>query len=227
MAFRARIFQKLGLQGVNRDPGFLRYCEVFREQQRRSLFVGDVGAVPKGKTFAHSLPCGLAHPGLCAAADVAIVGVAKAIADHMYLAIGPLPVGTFFHLRVCVGDAWQRTTWFVLAHRRGAGPRMVMVAPASLDSTTLRLSLDFDNSLYDFMMAVTFIGLILKVAPRDRNIVVQWAQAPIDEGVLLSRCDEVQLRRDWSGHVASSESTLYPAPVPLRKDHAAANMAKG
>ena len=164
-AFRSRIKNKLGINSKDRDPGFTRYSGMFRDQQCKELFVQDVGAVPEDTKFEYTLTCQMAHPGICATDDVQIVAKAKNIANCMFKALGSCKAGTFFHLRVSVGMAWTRTTWFVLCHHRGSAPRMIMVAPASLTAATRRLKINFQDSLYEFMMAISFVGLILKDAP--------------------------------------------------------------
>ena len=226
-AFRARIKDALGINDGNRDPGFTRYSGVFREQQREGLFVQEVGAVPADTKYSYALPCTMAHPGICATDDVQIVDKAKVIADSMFKAFASCKVGTFFHMRVSVGGAWTRTTWFAFCHQRGSGPRMIMVAPASFTTATRRLNINFQDSLYDFMMAISFVGLILKDAPVDPDVVVQLARAPVDEASLTRKGDEVVLHPDWRNQVLGLETTIYPVLAGIPVDGKAAAMTKG
>lgn len=210
-AFNARIRQQLGMAPEDKPPGFTRYTEDLRKEQIQALFVPDRGAIPKAQKFAYYLPCGLAHPGLCAQAHAFCIRQAKGCANELYKVAQQLDRGSFVYLRFVAGRAWQREAWAAIAYVRGSGPRLVMLAACTLRGC--HLSADVISGSFCCMMAVTFVGLFFKEAPRGADLEVYWA-SPQLAGATPESAAEALLPADWRQRMKLQR--LYPPKVALR-----------
>ncbi len=161
----SRHFGAPASQKEAKDPGLTRYSETFRQAQLKDLFVADSGQIPKQREFSYYLPCTVAHPGLCAQRDGALLVAAKEHAKWLYaVAVKEKLHGHFLRFRIELG-AWTRESWALVAHSRGSGPRLLMVGPAQLETTSRRLSMAEIDDRFDYMKSVSFFGLILREAP--------------------------------------------------------------
>jgi len=198
--FEECIRRKLGLSSEDKTPGFTRYCDTYRKQQREAIFVKDSGDIAADEKFLYYVPCGLAHPGLCATKHAWCIEDAKRCADQLYKVVGELR-GDFIHLRFIAGD-WHKCAWAAVSHRRGSAPRMLMLACCSLDEASRRLSIDDTTEGYfDFMMAVSLVGYF-QDAPRGQSISVYWALAPVNEAKTFDSAAQVELHENWKEQLA-------------------------
>ena len=122
-------------------------------------------SIPKVQKFEYYVPCGLAHPGLCAQQHPEVLLHAKLCAKNLYKAANEEGLlGEFVHLRVCAAG-WSRDFWAAMSHTRGSGPRLLMVGPCAVDVPSGSLTVGLISQMHDFMPAVSLFGAVLRRAP--------------------------------------------------------------
>jgi hypothetical protein len=148
-------------------PCFSKYEQFFREQQAPQLFVQDQGDIDSGDEFAYTIPCGLAHPELCAETHQLFI-------EHIRLATKELRT---FLSKAASGSAhclwWARRVvspegeegleedakrHFMLCHFRGSGPRVALLAAASLSIDHVLECTTDDIDDYMWKMDITLCG---------------------------------------------------------------------
>lgn len=195
-----------------KDPGFTRYGELFREEQARRLVVVNGNAVDPQRVFKRTLPCGLAHPGYCASLHGGVLRHAKACSKSLHAAMRDAARGSFHHLRFVCENGEHHAAWFCLAHRRGGKPKLMLVVPVVFLRSDRLLELDDGGeSSYDYKMDITFLGQLFQVLGPDKVLQVFWSPAPVASG-----SSRVTLREDWKQVVAASEVAVFPERPKVR-----------
>lgn len=161
-AFEEQIRKQCGLSVDQPCPGFSRYGPMLRDRQLEGIFIADAGSIPKSERFEYCLPCPQAHPGLCAEADKDVLAVAKACDKALHTAMASQKPGSFVHLRMCAGVAWQRGTWVCFSHTRGSGPKLTIYACCTVPAKSRLLSIAGHLDGFDFMLGVSLLGCIMK-----------------------------------------------------------------
>ena len=93
--------------------------------------------------YTYSLPCGLAHPGLCATTHNAFLPAAKLATKALQRFLQPVGGGSGLRLSATTSDGSVISEGhFQLAHYRGGKPKMSMLAAASLCTESGLLTLD-------------------------------------------------------------------------------------
>lgn len=211
--FADRVRAELALRdGV--QPGFTRYCDHFRDALRRGVFQADEGAIPASAKFSYYMPCTLSHPGLCAFHDARILQAAKSCSDQIYKLAQEVGRGTFLNVRFQAGG-WAVESWALVAHIRGSGPRMVMLACCTLQEEARLLRIDLVNGVHKIIMCVTFVGLFFKEAPPDIDIEVHCAPVIVDDQGLASIA-EARLSPDWREQVREKQRRCFPMEPQTR-----------
>lgn len=209
-AFRAAVSARVPLG--DQEPGFPRYADELRDDQAKQLVVLDGNAVDSEKVLRRTLPCGLVHPGFCASLHGDLLRRAEAVSRALHAAMRECALGTFHHLHiVCAGNDQHQNTWFCLAHRRGAKPKIIMVVPAIFLRGDRVLDLDgcVGDSSFDYKMDQTFLAEIFKMCAPGSVEEVYWAPAPV-VGVAYDTASSVQLPEDWRRRKATSEVEVFP-----------------
>jgi hypothetical protein len=119
------------------------------------------------------------------------------------------PRGSFLYLRFVAGAQWHRETWVAMAHSRGSGPRLLMLAACTLDEDTRTLSLDSPKQGFDFMMAVSVVGFFFKQAPNAASVEVFASIAPVDEQAHCQSASQVKLCVGWRGKLQDSGACCF------------------
>jgi hypothetical protein len=119
-------------------PCFSSYERYFREQQLQKLFVEDVGDIGSDEEFEYTVPCGVAHPHICATRDREYIANIHEAAKELRKFLGKSKVGSGH----CVwltragqdGDVEEsEKVHFWLSHFRGGGPKIAVLALATLN----------------------------------------------------------------------------------------------
>ena len=85
--------EEIGLGDGDPEPGLTRYDEMMRQKQLLSLLARDAFKITPGTKFAVTLPCEVAHPGLCAEVDAGCLPQAKATAKAAWSYFADRPCG--------------------------------------------------------------------------------------------------------------------------------------
>ena len=72
----------LGLGAEEDLPGFRKFCEAFRDRQRKSLFIADRGDIAEDEVFEYHQSCRIMHPGLCVEEDAVRMPLIKDLCDR-------------------------------------------------------------------------------------------------------------------------------------------------
>ena len=109
-------------------PGFCSYSEKYRLEWQRTCVVDNAANdIPADAVFDYPVPCGLAHPGLCAAQDNDIVDAVYTCAKGLQHYFAHKPRGSVHTLLFDREDMTVSVAHVVRAHYRGGGPRVVML----------------------------------------------------------------------------------------------------
>ena len=214
-AFERRIHVELGGNGNDdnqRRVGFTRYCDLFREKLRERIFVKNKNAIPDTTKVEYYVPCGLAHPGLCAESDADTLPPAIACAKALLKYCRSAKCGSFHGLRICSEHDEERMVWFTRNHCRGSGPAVALITPCALDGESLLLTMNrSEDGLATCLHDVTFVGLIMKTGFAIRNM--YGAPAAQDRDNLSLEADAIYVKADWWVRHARSEAQVYPMPL--------------
>ena len=110
--------------------GFTKYSGVFRKGAQKRMLVRDDNSIDPARKFSYTLPCPLAHPGICAASDADFLPMLKDTVKQAYMWLLQQPRASFHHVRVIgSGDddddhIDHRTAWMMLCHTRQANPKV-------------------------------------------------------------------------------------------------------
>ena len=105
--------------------GFTKYSEIYRAEAQKRMLILDDDAIPPATKFSYTLPCPLAHPGLCAARDKDRLPVLHAIVKQAFLYLLTRLAGHFYHIR-SIGSgptAEHKVAWLMLSYSRLANPK--------------------------------------------------------------------------------------------------------
>ena len=131
---------------------------------------------------------------------------------------------TCYRLRVRSDTDRDLASWFFLSHTRAGHPRLNLVASAFFDESSLAVELIGQESGFDWIMVVTFIGRLWKRVAADEGRTVDQvfvAQGPVKEG-----CHEGHrclLSDDWESTL--SEVRVFP-PIHTVSKPSASNIRK-
>lgn len=125
------IRRKLRMAPGERLGGFTSYSSDMNEHLRAQMVVHDEGAIPAAAKFKYDQPCGVAHPGCCRHADRdawPTLSSASLELTRYILQAGP---GRSYVVQVR-GEYDHNNAqedFYHVAYRRGARPRLVVLAP--------------------------------------------------------------------------------------------------
>ena len=105
-------------------PGFLRYEAVYRQAFRDRLVVDDIDNIPPERVFTYSVPCGMAHPHVCATKHAADYAAIRKAAKHVrYYAESKATAS--YHTFCCeFSDGSMELFHCTLGTYRGANPKV-------------------------------------------------------------------------------------------------------
>jgi len=215
--------EHLGRDPAGRDPGLSAYSGILRDKAGSQIFVDDVGDVPEHKEFSYTLPCTLAHPGLCATKDAELLARLgyKGVSKELHSGICKIACGTFFAAEFTsisvkdefASDTVTRLAWFGLSHVRGSGPRVMMVSSAKRTDNIVELT--FPDQCCDDMQAITFLAREWRrLACHEVMIRVRVLAAPIDPGKECGSPAQVVLCDEWESKFLTGASDLAVVVFP-------------
>lgn len=181
--------QLLGLDADAATPGFVAYSEKYRPEWLRRILVSDQGDIHPSEVFNYRLPCGFAHPGLCAGRDSTMIEGVYSCGKNLQHYLETKPRGSLHMVFFDRADDSVSRAHIARAHFRGGGPHVAMLVSyvedededdclhAEEDANTLEWVhyLDKSFSAEHFRMAavsvttVKQVVLVPRVADRDRG----------------------------------------------------------
>ena len=177
-AFIAEIKKQLDLPPDAPTPGFTAYEGPLCKQMQADLFCPDFSAIPPEDVFSYRLPCPFAHPGICASRDAAVYAHIRSSSKAAWNVLKDLPGGTAFLLQALYDDAtddeeaMMATVPCMLAHYRGSGPRLAILA----------LLEDVGGNVYEIKSEATR-GIMCKL---DISVIGQfWLRCPLQKFELV------------------------------------------
>ena len=137
-----------------------------RKSFTQGTVVHDSQAIPDDQSFDYVLPCGIAHPQLCAHRDAAFLRSARDCAKNLRYYLESRARGSHHSLVATRSDGSTEIRHFVLAHYRGAGPRLALLVEAipGQGAEMNVLGLDQTCGDWNYMHDITFVGLAFRVA---------------------------------------------------------------
>jgi len=201
-------------------PGFSRYAAEIRDDCTPNLFVADSGAIPDTKVFSYSITCGVAHPGTCAQRDAAYIHQARAAAAKLQHFLYKAPSGSF-HLIYALSEDGDtlHSEHFYLAHVRGGGPSVSLVAPCKL-SADFVAHMQCSAAGFDWEVGVTFVMRLFKFCG-SLDILLCHQELRTDDTVLIADGSQRQIdAKHYNDHVVRlvrEPHIIYPA-IPQAKE---------
>ena len=89
-------------------PGLYNYSDKLRQHLLSSLIVKDDGAIPAKKKYSYTLPCGLAHPGICATRHAWCLPQVKAATKSISAQLCSWAQGGFWKMRAQSESGMQK-----------------------------------------------------------------------------------------------------------------------
>ena len=131
-----------------------------RQKQLGELFVKDRGDIPDEEDFIHHIPCGVAHPGLCAEKHASLFPSILAAVKTLRRILCQKQAASLHTLWALDADGQELASkCFFLSHFRGAGPRLALLTEAELlDDTSMKCRYCSLEGGYADFIDISFIG---------------------------------------------------------------------
>ena len=127
----AAIRRALQISTDSRAPGFTAFAAHFRQPFVESAWVEDKGDIKADETFEYTLPCPLAHPGICAQRDAHYMPAIFTAAKRCRAYLLPRRRGSPYDLWSIHPDGTPgEVVYFTLSHSRHSNPRICILALA-------------------------------------------------------------------------------------------------
>ena len=194
----------------------------------------DKQAILSSDTFQYYLPCGAAHPELCAHRNADILPFLQSSSLTVFKKLKDQPCGSFHFLEFGGEGVEPQHVWVCRCWSRGANPRVVTLASAEYDAAheSLRLvscvaGAQAHLPIYEYLMAVTFLGRVRKSHVFTE---IQWCSAPVSRHRVPVSSAQVFLADDWREQVVARAVRIHPplaSPSKAPKDFREAKIAQG
>lgn len=206
--------------GARNDlPGLYNFSERFRKVQDEDVVICDKGEIPKDMIFEYYVPCGVAHPGLCAHHHeqclpnicAVVLAVWRFLNREKRKDMGAMN-GLFWFLRL-EGEHGFMDTFFALGYLRGANPRMWTVTPAKLNIDDGLVEFDCHSApghVCEHLLDKTFIGRFVTQGNVGLIQKAFMCKAPVDLGRLHLSAACAYLVPTWDDEINQNASLIYP-----------------
>ena len=135
--FKEEFFDLVVRRALNMDadckpPGLYRLETIFREPQIDNVFIRDEQAIEESEEFSYTMPCPVAHPGLCAEEDAEFLPFIRAATNILRSVIVRWPPTSVGMLWTSGEGVAHSEKFFSKSHFRHAGPKVALLTKCDM-----------------------------------------------------------------------------------------------
>ena len=198
--------------------GFTAYDKAMRAHLHDKVFVQDKGDIPPEEQYEYSLPCGAAHPGLCAEVNADIMPRVHEAVKEFRSFTSKLPKGTPLCVWAASGGVPTPFSFVLLSRFRGSNPRFALLTQGVMNNDcVLRLPLDQSTKEYGHIMDISLLGHVFTLARGD-GVSMYCARLRQDKSVFFQTGSHIMIdRSDFRAATADAHQIFPPVPGAARQ----------